>query len=146
MYAICNIQGKRQDIGCNCIGPTLLSMNKCGAGEFLKVSNVFLCYYILMICINATIGYGLMRGFRDCLEELVLREAAIIRKVVSDSDAVSATPCFVGFLGQNRFLTVCGLLHMHVREATVIINKYCSTVISDSSEPALHLSDESQNW
>ena len=87
-----------------------------------------------------------MQGFRDCLAELVLREAAIIRMVVSDSDAVSATPCFVGFLGQNRFLAVCGLLRMHIREVTVIINKYCSTVISDSREPALHLSDKSQNW
>ena len=96
--------------------------------------------------INATIGYGLMQGFRDCLAELVLCEAAIIRIVVSDSDAVSVTPCFVGFLGQNRFLAVCGLLHMHVREVTVMINKYCSTVISDSSEPSLHLSEEYQNW
>ena len=112
----------------------------------MKVSNVFLRYSILMMCINATIGYGLMQGFRDCLAELVLCEAAIIRMVVSDSDAVSATPCFVGFLGQNRFLTVCGLLHMHVREATVMINEYCSTVISDLSDPSLHLSDESQNW
>ena len=64
-----------------------------------------------------------MRGFRDCLAELVLREAAIIIMLVSDSDAVSATPCFAGFIGQNRFLAVRGLLHMHVREATVIINK-----------------------
>ena len=85
-----------------------------------------------------------MRGFRDCLVELVLREAAIIRMLVSDSDTVSVTPCFVGFLGQNRFLVVCGLLHMHVREATVMINKYCSTVISESSEPAPHLSDKSK--
>ena len=87
-----------------------------------------------------------MQGLRDCLTEIVLRKAAVIRMVVSDSEAVSATPCFVGFLGQNRFLTVCGLLHMYVREATVMINKYCSTVISDSSEPDLHMSDESQNW
>ena len=94
-----------------------------------------------MMCINATIEYGFMQGLRDCLAELVLREAAIIRTVVSDSDAVSATPCFVGFLGQNRFLAVCGILHMHVREATMMINEYCSTVISDSSDPALHLSD-----
>ena len=107
----------------------------------MKVSNAFLRYSILMMCINATIGYGLMREFRDCLAELVLREAAIIRMVVSDSDAVSVTPCFVGFLVQNCFLTVCGLLHMHVREATVMINKYCSTVISESIEPALHMSD-----
>ena len=87
-----------------------------------------------------------MQGFRDYLEELVLREAAIIRKVVSDSDVVSATPCFVGFLGQNRFLTICGILHMHVREATIMINEYCRTVISDSSEPALNMSDKYQNW
>ena len=99
-----------------------------------------------MMRINATIGYGLMRGFRDYLAELVIREAAIIRMLVSNSDVLSATPCFVGSLGQQLFLTVCGLLHMHVREATVTINKYCSTVISDSSEPALHLSEESQNW
>ena len=111
----------------------------------MKVSNAFLRYSILMMCINDAIGYGLMQGFRDCLVELVLCEAAIIRMVVSDSDAISATPCFVGFLGQNRFLIVCGLLHMNLREATVMINKYCSTVISDSSEPSLYLSDESQN-
>ena len=87
-----------------------------------------------------------MQGLRDCLTEIVLRKAAVIRMVVSDSEAVSATPSFIGFLGQNRFITVCGLLHMHVREATVMINEYCSTVISYSSEPALHLSHESQNW
>ena len=87
-----------------------------------------------------------MQGFRDCLAELVLREASIIRMVVSESDALSTTPCFVGFLGQNRFLTVCGLLHMHVQEATVTIEEYCSTIISDSSETALHISNESQNW
>ena len=75
-----------------------------------------------MMCINATIEYGLMRGFRDYLAKLVLREAAIIRIVVSDSYAVSATPYFIGFLGQNRFLAVCGLLYMHVQEATVMIN------------------------
>ena len=80
----------------------------------MKVLNAFLRYSILMMCMNAKIGYGLMRGFRDCLAEIVLRETAIIRMVVSESDAVSATPCFVGFLGQNRFLTVCGLLYMHV--------------------------------
>ena len=106
---------------------------------------MFLCYSILMICINATIGYGLMRGFRDCLAELVLRESAIIRMAVSDSDIVSATPCFLGFLGQNCFLTICGLLHMQVQEATVMLNEYCSTFISDSSDQALHLSNESQN-
>ena len=99
-----------------------------------------------MMCINATIGYSLIRGFRGCLAEIVLRKAAIIRMVVSDSDAVSATSCFVGFISQNRFLDVCGLLHMHVLEAAVIINKYCSTVISDSSDPALCLSNKSQNW
>ena len=87
-----------------------------------------------------------MWGFRDCLAELVIREAAIIKIVVSDSDAVSMTPRFIGFLGQNRFLTVCEILHMNVLEATILINKYCSTVISDSSEPSLNLSDESQNW
>ena len=112
----------------------------------MKVSNAFPRYSILMMCINATIGYGLMRRLIVCLAELVLREGAIMRMLVSHSDAVSATPCFVGFLGQNRFLTIFGLLQMHVREATVMIIKYCSTVISDSSEPALHLSDESQNW
>ena len=85
-----------------------------------------------------------MQGLRDCLGELFLREASIIRMVVSDSDDVSATPRFVGFIGQNRFLTICGLLHMHVQEATVMIKKYCSTVISDLSEPALHLSDKSK--
>ena len=96
----------------------------------MKFSNVFLRYSILMMCINATIGYGLMREFRDCLADLVLREAASIRMVVSDSNAVSLTLCFVVFLGQYRFLTVCGILHMHVREAIVMINEYCSTVIS----------------
>ena len=111
----------------------------------MKVSNAFLRYSILMMCINDAIGYGLMQGFRDCLAELVLREEAIIRMLVSDSDTVSVTPCFLGFLCQDRFLTVCGLLHIYVRDTTVMINKYCSTVISDSSEPSLYLSDESQN-
>ena len=96
----------------------------------MKVSNAYIRYSILILCINATIGYGLMQGFRYCLAELVIREAAIIRMVVSDSNAVSLTLCFVVFLGQYRFLTVCGILHMHVREAIVMINEYCSTVIS----------------
>ena len=93
----------RPQIGSNCVGPSMLSVQQHCACSLCDVADASLCHAILVVRTDPAERHGYIACL-DGFEELQFGEWAVISMVVANLDAVLCCEAFESLLGVNSFV------------------------------------------